>query len=137
MKALNLANVLLLCSADAEAELVKEILDECVHLTRVRNLIELTEQTEQSRFDAALVGCSFHQNRYNDAVEAIRIIRGDLPIIFVSWPDDAEWKQMLEARGFELLLPFCSESEIRAESEQAVEVCRVPLEESPAIFIAT
>jgi PleD family two-component response regulator len=115
-------NVLLLCGNDAESSAATEILVQVADLTPVRTVTELKERAAASAYDALFCGSSFHQARWKNALEVIRIILGDVPVIFLSPSEDvADWTEVLEAGGFDLLVPPYSKSETRAVLGQAVE----------------
>ena len=120
---LGVPNVLLLGSAETETGAVMDILAEHANLTLVRSLTELKERRAEKEYDALFCGSSFHQARWRDAVQVIRIIvGGDLPVIFLSrTADEKEWMEVFQAGGFDLLaLPY-NESQTLAALVQAVE----------------
>lgn len=120
---LRLPNVLLLSSAAAETEMAKDLLGEAANLMPVRTLTELKETADRLPYDALFCGRSFHGSRWKDAVSVIQIILGDVPVIFfsLSQDDPEDWKKVLDAGGFDLLLPPYSEFQTRAALGQAVE----------------
>lgn len=119
---LQVPNVLLLCSNDAESSALRETLVQVADLTPVRTLTELRERSTVSPYDALICGWSFHQTRWKDALEVIRIILGDVPVIFLSRSEDVDdWKAVLEAGGFDVLSPPFSKSQTLAVLGQAVE----------------
>jgi PleD family two-component response regulator len=131
--------VLLLDSADKETEAVIETLAQHANLTLVRCLTELNERRAEREYDALFCGSSFHQARWGDAVQVIRIIvGGDLPIIFLSrTAGEKEWMEMFEFGGSDLLTPPYHESQTLATLGQAVEshrsMLRTNRDSSPTI----
>ena len=115
-------SVLLLSNAEAEADTAVGLFGQAASVTPVRSLSELKEKAGHSPYDALLCGWSFHRRHWKNAVRAIRIILGDLPVIFLSRSVDAsQWKEVLDAGGFDLLLPPFSEFQTLAVLGQAVD----------------
>jgi len=116
-------NVLLLGSAETEAGAVKEFLAQHANLTLVRSLTELKGRRAEREYDALFCGSSFHQAKWKDALQAIRIIvGGDLPVIFLSrTAGEKEWMEVFESGGFDLLAAPYHKSQTLATLGQAVE----------------
>jgi CheY-like chemotaxis protein len=84
--------------------------------------MELRETSERSPYDVLFCGWSFHRSRWKDALGVIQMILGDLPVVFLSRSqDEKEWKDVLEAGAFDLLLAPFSKSQALAVLGQAVE----------------
>ena len=120
---LTVPSVLLLDSAETETGTIMDILAQHANLMVVRSLTELKELRAEREYDALFCGSSFHQARWKDAVQAIRIIvGGDLPVIFLSrTAGEKEWMEVFESGGFDLLAAPYHKSQTLATLGQAVE----------------
>ena len=119
---LRVPNVFLLSSNDAEVRAVTEALGRDANVVPVRTLTELKAQTADADCHALFCGWSFHKTRWKDSLNVVRILLNDVPVIFLSRPQDAEeWKAVLESGGFDLLLPPYTQLQARAVLGQALE----------------
>lgn len=98
--------VLLISSDEAEAKALEGVLSEHVILTSTCNPLELENILDGSSYDAVFCGCSFQTANWSTALHRIRERNPDLPvIIFCGEGGEREWIEVLDAGGFDLLVP--------------------------------
>ena len=109
---INHPKVLLVSNNQEETSVLEGILSEHVILKSVGNLLELQKLLEDGDYDAVFCGWSFHQGRWNDALDEVRQRCPDLPmIIFCRTGGEKEWVEALEAGAFDLLVgPYMKRS---------------------------
>jgi DNA-binding NtrC family response regulator len=113
--------VLLLSTEGADSAALQQILREHVALQKVENLLELPRDLEGGNYDAVFCGWSFNKGTWKDALRQVHQRRPDLPVvIFYKSGDEQEWIEVLEAGGFDLLVPPYRQSTVLAVLEHAV-----------------
>jgi DNA-binding response OmpR family regulator len=110
----------LLLSSETEPTVLEQLLSEHVALTPVKSLSEMVSLLENRDYDALFCAWSFHTGTWNDALEEVRKLHSDLPvIIFSSSAEEREWLRVLEAGAFDLLVPPFQDRALLAVLEQA------------------
>ncbi len=112
--------VLLLSNDGMETAVLEQLLSDHVVLTPVNNLSELISLLGDNDYDALFCAWSFHTGTWNDALEEVREIHPDLPVIILSSSaEEREWLRVLDAGAFDLLVPPYQERSLLAVLEQA------------------
>ena len=113
--------VLLLFSDDLQAVRLEGLIEDYVHLTRARNLDELSELLATCCFNAVICAWSYYGGNWrNTLLEALRF-QPDLPVLVLSpTGGEREWVEVLEAGAFDLLVPPYNKETMRAVLEQAI-----------------
>ena len=75
---------------------------------------------EKGNYDALLCAWSFHTGTWKDALEEVRKLHSDLPVIILSSSaEEREWLRVLGAGAFDLLVPPFQDRALLAVIEQA------------------
>jgi len=112
--------VLLLSNDETETAVLEQLLNEHVAVTPVNNLSELGALLENSDYDALFCAGSPDTGICNDALEEVRNVLPDLPVILLSSSaEQREWLQALDAGAFDVLVPPYQERALLAVLEQA------------------
>lgn len=112
--------VILLSNDETETTVLEQLLSEHVVLTSVNDLSALISLLEDNDYDALFCAWSFHTGTWNDALEEVRKVHPDLPVIILSSSaEEREWLQALGGGAFDLLVPPYQERSLLAVLEQA------------------
>ena len=118
--------VLLLSSDKIEIDLFQEIHSDQVIVTCARGLPELRDLLKLGSYDALFCSWSYEMGTWDDALQEVHQHSPHVPVIILSRTGgEQEWVQVLEAGGFDLLVPPYSGSLLIAMLVQAVESCHV------------
>ena len=101
-------NVVFLSTKEPENAVLQRILDEYAIVTPVNGLTELLSVLERNDCDAVFCGWSFQAGTWSTALERLRDLCPDLPVIvFCPIGGEQEWTEVLDAGAFDLLsLPY-------------------------------
>lgn len=122
---LGTSNILLLSNDELEIAVLREMLCEQVLLMPVNNLIDVAIYLKTGNCDAILCSWSFHRGFWGDAVDEIRALDPDLPVIILCRSGgESEWVQALEAGAFDLLVTPYRKAEVLGVVEQAGASCQ-------------
>jgi DNA-binding NtrC family response regulator len=98
--------VLLIRSGETESKVLEGVLSEHVILHTIRNLQDLDVALEYGSYDAIFCGWSFHKGARDAVLQMMRQRSPDLPVVvFCGTGGEQEWIEVLEAGGFDLLVP--------------------------------
>ncbi len=117
--------VLLLSADEVESSKLEQILSEHVVLRRVKDLSGLQTELEGNEYDALICGWSFNQGAWrgawHDALEQAQNGCLQLPVIIYCEPgDEAQWREVWEAGGFDLLVAPDQMNTVLPEAEHAI-----------------
>jgi DNA-binding NtrC family response regulator len=100
------SKVLLIRGGEAESKVLEGLLSEHVILHTIRNLQDLDVALENGSYDAIFCGWSFHKGARDAVLQMMRQGSPDLPVVvFCGTGGEQEWIEVLEAGGFDLLVP--------------------------------
>ena len=90
-------------------------------LTWVCRPQEMAQEVKEDSFDAVFCGRSLCDGRWKEALEDLRQLNPRLPVIVLSpTANEGEWKEVLEAGGFEMLCHPCDERTVLSVMGHAV-----------------
>ena len=105
--------ILLISSAETESKVLEEVLSEHVNLHPVRNLQDLEIALENGSYSAVFCGWSCHKGAQDSIFQTMRRTSPDLPVVvFCGTGGEREWTEVLEAGGFDLLVPPYQKSKV-------------------------
>jgi DNA-binding NtrC family response regulator len=113
--------VLLIRSAETESKVLEGVLREHVRLDTIASPQELEVALANGRYDAVFCGWSFHRGVRNAALKTMLQSSPDLPVVvFCGTGGEQEWIEVLDAGGFDLLVPPYQTSTVLPVLEHAV-----------------
>jgi CheY-like chemotaxis protein len=121
MSTLKIPNVLLLCNNCSQMGGLDDVLMQHAAVTSATDLSEAVAHLENSSYDAFLCCWSFHLGTWQEALREAQRLRPDLPVIvFSATAGERQWASVLEAGGFDLLMPPYVPSVVLPSLEHAV-----------------
>ena len=113
--------VLLVSSTETESNVLERVLSEHVSLHTIRNLQDLELALEDESYDAVFCGWSFHKEARDAALKTMQQRFPDLPVVVFSRTGaEQQWIEVLEAGGFDLLVPPYQRSTVLPVLEHAM-----------------
>ena len=118
-------NVLLIGDDDARMAKWRETLGRAARLAQAEDLPQALQMLARSGYEAVFVEWRFHCGTWREALQLLGAIYPDLPVIVISRSDGMEqeiqeWKEVIAAGAFDLLLASDHQSAALSVLEQAV-----------------
>ena len=114
-------NILLLATDDSESTSLQRALNEYVALRKLGDVRELEGELKAGNYDAVLCGWSFHWGRWSDVLLQVQDRCPDVPVIvFNRAGGEREWLDVLNAGGFDLLVPPYDRRSVLSVVEHAI-----------------
>ena len=118
-------NVLLIGDDDARMARLRAILRRTSYVEQAEDLPEALQQLTEADYEAVFVDWQFHCGTWKDALRLVGALYLDLPLIVISQSDGIEqgiqeWKEVIEAGAFDLLVASDRESAALSLLEHAV-----------------
>ena len=113
--------VLLIRSAKTDSKVLEGVLREHVRLDTIASLRELEVALANGRYDAVFCGWSFHKGARDATLKTMLQSSPDSPVVvFCGTGGEQEWIEVLEAGGFDLLVPPYQTSTVLPVLEHAM-----------------
>ena len=118
-------NVLLIGDDDARMAKWRETFERSARVAQAEDLPQALQQLARADYDAVGVDWRFHCGTWREALQLLGAIYPDLPVIVISRSDGMEqeiqeWKEVIAAGAFDLLLASDHQSAALSVLEQAV-----------------
>jgi DNA-binding NtrC family response regulator len=113
--------VLVISSDEAELSVLVQVLSEHAVLHSVRELGHVEGMLKDVGYDAVFCGWSVHGGTWYEALGQVQLRDPDLPVVVICrTAGEREWIDVLDAGGFDLLVPPFEKFAVLAVLEQAV-----------------